>query len=255
MTIAELFLYFVFFSFVGWTYECLISLIRDHKIINRGFLNGPYCPIYGCGAVLFYFINIIITAPIALFLIGGTVACVLEYITSYVMEKLFRARWWDYKDYPLNLNGRICLYGFLIFGAGAILSSHISAPIASIISGLRYKNQIAIVLVTIMALDAFTTNKSFARFNKLLREYQKTLKKGTIAQIIQRNKRKFEITFLDKPRKVLTYQQRRILKAFPGLQSRYDKAYSDIKTFYKSTKYKPTKHNAHARKKSKKILK
>lgn len=171
------------------------------------------------------------------------------------MEKIFKARWWDYKDYPLNLNGRICLYGFLIFSAGTILTLHIWQPVMNIISNLEHKEQIALTISIIFVIDIFSTNKSFARFNKLLREYQKTIKNGRIAQIIQRSRRRFEIHFLDKPRKVLTYQQRRILKAFPGLESRYNQAFADIKSFYKATKLKPTKQNAHARKKSKKILK
>lgn len=254
MNIVDIFLYFIFFSFVGWAYECLISLIRDHKIVNRGFLNGPYCPIYGCGAVLFLGICQVIKQPIAVFFVGGATACALEYLTSYLMEKIFKARWWDYKDYPLNLNGRICLYGFLIFSAGAILTLHIWQPVMNIISNLEHKEQIALTISIIFVIDIFSTNKSFARFNKLLREYQKTIKNGRIAQIIQRSRRRFEIHFLDKPRKVLTYQQRRILKAFPGLESRYNQAFADIKSFYKATKHKPTKQNAHARKKSKKIL-
>ncbi|MBR3322643.1 hypothetical protein IKG13_01115 [Candidatus Saccharibacteria bacterium] len=255
MTIADIFLYFIFFSFVGWFWEGLISIVRDHKIINRGFLNGPYCPIYGAGALLFYFICQHVDNPIIIFFTGGVVACALEYLTSYLMEKIFKARWWSYEDYPFNLNGRICLYGFLIFGAAAILTSYIGKPTMDFIAQMNYKIELATVLAAIFIIDIFSTTKSFAKFNKLLREYQATLGKGRIAQIIQRGRRRFEVTFIDKPRKVLTYQQRRLLKAFPKFESRYNIAFYELKNFYKKTKYQPKKQNAHARKKSKKILK
>ena len=73
-----------------------MSLVKEHRFVNRGFLNGPYCPIYGVGGLTFLFAGQFVDNPIALFFIGGTIACILEYITSYTMEKLFKARWWDY---------------------------------------------------------------------------------------------------------------------------------------------------------------
>lgn len=255
MTITDIFLYFILFSFVGWAYECLLSIVRDHKVVNRGFLNGPYCPIYGAGALLFLAISNLIKNPVAIFFIGGTVACILEYLTSYIMEKVFKARWWSYEKYPFNLNGRICLYGFMLFGASAVLTLYISEPALDIISRIQYRNQLAIILAVLLTLDLYTTNKSIAKFNKLLREYQETYKTGKIIQIIQRGKKRFEAAFIDKPRKVLTYQQRRILKAFPNFESHYNLALKEIKKFYKNTRQKPDKRNAYARKKSKKILK
>jgi uncharacterized membrane protein len=256
--LANLFLYFIFGSFIGWAYEDLISLIRDHKIVNRGFLNGPYCPIYGFGALACLALNQITNEPIILFLVGGLAACIIEYITSYIMEKLFNARWWDYTNYPFNLNGRICLYGYLIFGAAAVLMSFVNAPIMAFINNTPHKTTIAIILLIILLIDVFTTNQSFARFNNLLREYQKTLKKGRVIRVIQRSRRRFEATILDRPRKVFTYQQRRILKAFPNFKSNYDRAFNELQKFYKKTKFKPisdTKQNAQARKKREKILK
>ena len=92
--IANLFLCFIAYSFGGWVWESVIlSLGQEHRIINRGFLNGPICPIYGIGALLAALFSQIVGAHyVQLFFLSGIAACVLEYITSFTLEKLFRAR-------------------------------------------------------------------------------------------------------------------------------------------------------------------
>ena len=84
MTIAEIFLCFLVYSFIGWLWEDLLSLVKEHRFVNRGFLIGPYCPIYGAGALAFLSVGNYIDNPVALFFIGGAIACILEYITSYI---------------------------------------------------------------------------------------------------------------------------------------------------------------------------
>lgn len=113
---------FLVYSFTGWLWESTVcSLTNYGKLINRGFLNGPYCPIYGCGGLLAVHLLSELEHPAARFLASGTLCCALEYATSWGMEKLFHARWWDYSDKPFNLNGRIYLNGFLAFGAASAL--------------------------------------------------------------------------------------------------------------------------------------
>lgn len=114
-------LWFILYSFIGWLYETIICSIGQRHFVNRGFLNGPYCPIYGTGALLMILILGHLTNPVALFLLGAIVACVLEYLTSYGMEKLFHARWWDYSKRLLNINGRVCLLGAVVFGLFSVL--------------------------------------------------------------------------------------------------------------------------------------
>ena len=97
-TIETWFLWLMIYSIIGWVYESTICSIGHRKLINRGFLNGPYCPIYGTGAVL-----------VLLFFAGALVTCSLEYLTSWLMEKLFHARWWDYSKRKFNIGGRVCL--------------------------------------------------------------------------------------------------------------------------------------------------
>lgn len=89
-------------------------------MVNRGFLNGPLCPIYGTGAILGVAILGNVHNPIIIFLISMVGATILEYTTSWVMEQLFHARWWDYSNFRFNLQGRVCLLGALIFGLGGV---------------------------------------------------------------------------------------------------------------------------------------
>ena len=104
------FLLYLIYSIGGWLLEVSCKLVEKKKFINRGFLIGPYCPIYGTGAVIMtILLKKYIDDPITLFIMAMLTCSILEYITSYVMEKLFNARWWDYSTYRFNINGRICL--------------------------------------------------------------------------------------------------------------------------------------------------
>lgn len=116
--IIDMALYFFLYSFLGWAQETIQCSIKERHFVNRGFLNGPLCPIYGCGALLiFTFLLPIkrgISSPLLavplVFLCGAVIASALEYVTSWAMEKLFHARWWDYSDKKWNINGRICFW-------------------------------------------------------------------------------------------------------------------------------------------------
>lgn len=115
---AQAFLWFMAYSLFGWVFECVYCSIAERKPINRGFLNGPYCPIYGAGALFAVGTLSGVGNPVALFALAAVGCCVLEYLTSYVMERLFHTRWWDYSHRRFNLNGRICLAGATLFGLG-----------------------------------------------------------------------------------------------------------------------------------------
>lgn len=94
LTLEYLFLWFLLYAFIGWVYESVLVSVSERRWVNRGFLNGPLCPIYGCGAVLAIVLLHDFTNPIEIFLISSFGASILEYITSWGMEKLFHARWW-----------------------------------------------------------------------------------------------------------------------------------------------------------------
>lgn len=128
-TIEIYILLFFSYSILGWLMEVTVKYFQFGKIINRGFLVGPYCPIYGWGAVL---ITILLRKyfddPVALFLFCMIVCAILEYLTSFIMEKLFRARWWDYSQKKFNINGRICLDTMIPFGLLGLLITYVINP-------------------------------------------------------------------------------------------------------------------------------
>lgn len=123
------FLLFIIYSMMGWLMEVLCSLFYRKKFVNRGFLIGPYCPIYGCGAILItLLLNKYINDPITLFIMAILLCGVLEYLTSYAMEKIFHLRWWDYSNKKFNLNGRVCLDTIIPFGVLGMLIMYVTNP-------------------------------------------------------------------------------------------------------------------------------
>lgn len=106
----DYFILFVIYSCLGWLIEVFVFLFDDKKFVNRGFLIGPYCPIYGVGGILItLFLTKYENDALALFASGIIICSILEYFTSWFMEKIFKLRWWDYSEYKFNINGRICL--------------------------------------------------------------------------------------------------------------------------------------------------
>jgi len=171
MVVHYILLLFIY-SFVGWLFEILIRIIEERKIINRGFLIGPYCPIWGFGVVLMtIFLQNFVNEPVAFILLAMIVAGILEYITSYIMEKLFKAKWWDYSKYPFNLNGRITLQHLLFFGVAGYISVAFTnsgyfmlfdrAPQITL-------NIIAISLIVIFMIDIIFSYKIIVNLKKVV---------------------------------------------------------------------------------------
>lgn len=131
--ILHLILLFFFYSFLGWCMEVVLKYIQFHRFINRGFYTGPICPIYGYGAILItltiQWISPFESAVGTTFAISFTLCGLLEYFTSYFMEKRFHARWWDYSNKPMNLHGRIWIGNLVLFGLGGVAVIHILNPV------------------------------------------------------------------------------------------------------------------------------
>ena len=127
--IESLFLLFLIYSFGGWLIETIGDFIKQKKFINRGFLMGPYCPIYGTGVILItLLLNKYTNDIVALFFLSTILCGFLEYFTSFIMEKMFKSRWWDYSKMKYNINGRICLETLVLFGFAGVLILHFSNP-------------------------------------------------------------------------------------------------------------------------------
>ncbi|MGN1299170.1 MAG: putative ABC transporter permease [Candidatus Scatovivens sp.] len=116
-------IYFVFYSFIGYLLETIFGIFSKGVLESRqSFLFGPFCAIYGIGAILMIItLNRFKDKPVLLFFLGAIVGSIAEYGMSFICEKVFHFIWWDYSDYFFNINGRVCLYFSLMWGALAII--------------------------------------------------------------------------------------------------------------------------------------
>lgn len=129
MTFIKIYICFFIYSIIGWIWESfLCSSVELKKLVNRGFFLGPYCPIYGLGATLSYLLLRDIGSATLIFILASIVSCTIEYIVGYILEKIFKDRWWNYDNYPFQLHGRVCLYGLVIFGLANVVIVKFSTP-------------------------------------------------------------------------------------------------------------------------------
>ena len=129
-TVWSLILLFFIFSCIGWVWEVSLHLVNDGEFVNRGVLHGPWLPIYGSGGVLILTVlNKFRKNPAAEFVAIVVLCGVVEYFTSYYLEVTQGKKWWDYSGYFLNLNGRICAEGLLVFGVGGMAIVYALAPV------------------------------------------------------------------------------------------------------------------------------
>jgi uncharacterized membrane protein len=136
---AYAFLLLMTYSIIGWCGEMVYCSICQRKLCEkRGFLNGPVCPIYGHGAlVVLLCLHGGCKNPLLTFLLGAVLTSLVEYITSFAMEKLFHMRWWDYSQYKFHLNGRVCLLNSTLFGLASVFLCHFAnPPISAWLAGL-----------------------------------------------------------------------------------------------------------------------
>ncbi len=170
LSLAIYFILFIIYSVIGWAMESLFCFYKTKKLVNRGFLIGPVCPIYGLGAAaIVFFLSKYKEDLFTLFIMGAFICSALEYFTSYIMEKLFKARWWDYSDKKFNLNGRVCAENTIAFGVlGVILVSFINPFVVNNIEKLSRVtiNSIAIMLAVILILDIIVSFKIIKGFTK-----------------------------------------------------------------------------------------
>ena len=122
-------------SIVGYIYEIIYYLIIDKELVNRGFLYGPYLPVYGFGAVfMLWLIKRFKKDPLIVFLLGVLITGIVEYITGYLMFHIYHRTWWDYTGLFLNINGYVCLRSVLTFGIGGLILIYVVDPIISKLS-------------------------------------------------------------------------------------------------------------------------
>ena len=168
-SILDFIFYFFFYSFIGWFFESCYCSIRPKKWVNRGFLRGPLCPIYGTGGLVMMICllplrhitkNLYIN-ELLIFIAGAILCDIVEFMTSYIMEKLFNARWWDYSNKKFNIQGRICLTHTFYWGTCSCLFVFILEPIMNLyIVGQvseSSRNILTYIFLTVFAFDLLDT--------------------------------------------------------------------------------------------------
>lgn len=189
------FLMFYVYSIFGWLLECFSCSILDKKIVtNRGFLIGSYCPIYGFGAMyMYFFLTGYYNQPITLFVMAVVGTSILEYVTSFAMEKIFNARWWDYSKEPFNLEGRICLRNAIVFGVLGLAFVYFLNPLyLSIVEKIP---EIILIIVSIILFISFIVDNilTFSIMNSLKKNLSNIKKDSTsdidkqIKEILSKN--------------------------------------------------------------------
>lgn len=169
----ELVWIFIIYAFIGWCTEVSYAALDRGIFVNRGFLNGPYCPIYGCGVV----IVVAALTPLKdnlLILFAGSflLTSILEYITGFILEKVFHNKWWDYSNKPFNLHGYVCLKFSIYWGLACTFIMDVIHPI--IYKGITMIPHIlGVVLLCIImsafAVDCGVTVTTILKFNKRLK--------------------------------------------------------------------------------------
>ena len=245
LILSEYFLWFIMYSFLGWAYESAVCSIGARSFVNRGFLNGPICPIYGFGALAAILAldqrtdNVVI-----LFFVGMLLTCTIEYIAAVLLEKIFHAKWWDYSKYRFNFQGRISLIGAVVFGALTVLVIKVIHPVVGgLIDRLPDWLQIvlALVLFILVMLDLFMTARHILHLNVWLKEIQTAIN----SFVGQSTKRAGELkdSILNKFEESDFYNERikalfslsriqniRLFKAFPSFRSlKYNDAFQKLK--------------------------
>lgn len=210
------FLYFIIYSFLGWICEVIYCSIPAKRFINRGFLKGPICPVYGFGAmfVIYIMTSLNIKSHILIFIFSGIIASIIEFIADLMLEYVFHTRLWDYSNRKFNIKGRVCLLNSTLFSIlSLVLMSFIHPIIMSYIKMLSNRAIIITVLICMLLLiiDISRTVSEVINLNT-------TLKNMNLFKEFKKEFSKKEVKFI------------RLINAFPQLEhKRYKEELNNLK--------------------------
>ena len=172
MSIYYSILYFFVYGFLGWCTEVIFAAFKQHRFVNRGFLNGPICPIYGVGVTLVIACLEAFQSNLLLLYISSVIlVTVLEGVTGWAMDKLFNNKWWDYSKLPFNIGGYVCLLFSLIWGVACVFIVYFVHPlIHQVLSLIPHTAGIALIAILGIALlsDIIVTTSAIVKFNQYL---------------------------------------------------------------------------------------
>jgi len=231
--------YFIVYSFLGWCLEVTYLAVSTGKFVNRGFLNGPLCPVYGFGALLVIVLLTPIKENLLVLFIGSVLlTSLLEFVTGYLLQKLFHQRLWDYSKFPFNLKGYVCLKFSLGWGIACVFVMKLIHPLTTVIikvtpTILGYI-LLAAVSVYIM-VDLISTVKSVLNLNMKLKQIEEiSVKIRSGSDKLGQNLSDEVLELKDKYDKLIEQRNmfsERFIKAFPNVRSTiHFEALEDIKT-------------------------
>ncbi|GEK37497.1 putative ABC transporter permease [Enterococcus thailandicus] len=269
-------LLFFIYSFVGWLWETVYCSIKAKHFVYRGFLVGPITPIYGFGILgVLYFIEPFQSNLVLLYVLSTALVTILEYLTSFGLEKLFHATWWDYHDVPLNINGRVALPVSLFWGVGCVLIVKVIHPHILILERFlaeHFSFYLPVLLIGLIMMDLGYTLANLQSFQKAVTDLQKAIneQKANLQEVFEKTKDEWEERqktsgtvfgkgIVSKPEKKaagdwlqafkestktndylprLNYTQRRFLKNFPQLSLKEGKDVNEIRQLVKELRKK-----------------
>ena len=167
-----LFQCFFIYAFLGWCTEVAFAAFKERRFVNRGFLNGPICPVYGFGVVaVIHFLTPLRSNLLLLYLGSAILVTAIEWLTGFILEKVFHNKWWDYSNMPLNLNGYVCLLFSLIWGVFCVFIVDVFHPlIDTLLSHIPFLVGIILVCILVIAglADLYVTASGILKLNKRL---------------------------------------------------------------------------------------
>ncbi len=256
-TFFHILAYFVIYSFLGWVLESIVRTICERKIINTGFLIGPFCPIYGFGAIIMIlFLDGFKNNILLLFFISVIVLTLWEYVVGVLLEKLFHTKYWDYSDHKFNYKGRICLTNSIAWGIlGVLFINYIHPFIIRMLSYIDFIDVavIACVIALILLVDAIisiikvknikTTLEKIENINEQikqklieLKDKEKTSANENLQNLINNLKLR-----RDRTMRHLYKRAYRLKKAFPAIDTKEFTEILNKKIEFKQRKTKKEK--------------
>lgn len=233
----KIFLYFAIYAFLGWCLESVYKTILEKKPINSGFLYGPFCPIYGFGAIIMIILlqglkdNII-----ALFCVSTVVLTIWEYVVGVILEKVFKTKYWDYSDLKFNINGRVCLKNSIYWGILGVIFTLIIHPTIRQAVSLMSNHMIFhmtliiyIILITDIVISitkVLFIDKKIKQINEMgemIKEKLAELKQADMLEKVSKENILLKISELKEQQAILKYKIYKLIvrlkKAFPTMQS------------------------------------
>lgn len=237
MDFATLTCVMMFYSFIGWFYESTIfSLVEQGKLMNRGCFIGPYLPIYCVVAILNLYLLDGMESSFKIALISALTCCAVEYFTSWTLEKIFHARYWDYSYFPLNINGRVSVVSGAFFGIAILFLIKVLHPFTILMMAKipeHVRVALGVFFWALFLVDATLTVIGMCNLNRKCKEIYDAIDRNIEAGFDKMNNKKAYLNRFKIVRgsKTLVVKLKGINKKFVSMETRIIEAYPDFHSY------------------------